>query len=87
MLTRSPYNEANIFLVCWFATVKLHGLKVNYSKHRIFLNIISECKGVHRCQVLQLDGEEEEGGREEGGAEGRIGKASWEKLDLLPLKL
>lgn len=22
-----------------------------------------------------------------GGAEGRIGKASWEKLDLLPLKL
>lgn len=28
--------------------------------------------------------EVEEGG---GGAEGRIGKASWEKLDLLPLKL
>lgn len=26
------------------------------------MNIISECKGVHRCQVLQLDGEEEEEG-------------------------
>lgn len=28
-----------------------------------------------------------EKGREGGGAEDRIGKASWEKLDLLPLKL
>lgn len=65
----------------------------------VSLSVISECKGVHRCQVLQLDGEEVEeeeeaeeaardgGEKKGGGAEGRIGKASWEKFDLLPLKL
>lgn len=57
----------------------LQSLRVDQSKESIFLSIISECKGVHRCQVLQLDGEEEEeeevGDRRRGGgrgAEGRI---------------
>lgn len=48
--------------------MKLHRLTVDKREERIFLSIFSECKGVHRCQVLQLDGEEgeEEGGREAG---------------------
>lgn len=57
----------------------------------IFLSIISKCKGVHRCQVLQLDGEEEEeemgggrrrrgGGRNWQGLMGKIGSASTQAL-------
>lgn len=38
-------------------------LWADQSTESIFLSAISECKGVHRCQVLQLDGEEgSEGG-------------------------
>lgn len=52
----------------WPSDVKLHRLTAYKREERIFLRIISQCKGVHRCQVLQLDGEkgEEEGGREAG---------------------
>lgn len=40
--------------------------------------LLAECKGVHRCQVLQLDGEEE--GREgAGGGEGPRAK-NWQGL-------
>lgn len=44
---------------------------------RIFLSVISECKGVHRCQVLQLDGEEEE---EEEGRRAELARAHGKNL-------
>lgn len=55
--------------------MKLCQLTVDKREERIFLSIISKWKGVHRCQVLQLDGEEGEEGDEEGGREaGRRGR-------------
>lgn len=46
-----------------------------------------EFTGARYCSWMGRRGRKREAGKVGGGAEDRIGKASWEKLDLLPLKL
>lgn len=41
---------------------------------------LAKCKGVHRCQVLQLDGEEEEEEGREAAGRGRGGGKNWQGL-------
>lgn len=56
---------SDTFLLQWFAVLRREAAVTESGSEQAQYLLISECKGVHRCQVLQLDGEEEE--EEEGG--------------------